>query len=69
MKNLFFIIVENKSGKRYAYPVKHGINSNLLNLARDGVEIIHPAETWKKAKETADAWNKSYKENGSYLWR
>lgn len=66
-KNLYFVISKEKDGKRVALAEKVSTSLNLVSYINSirNVESVTAVDTWKKAKETATAWNQSYKENGT----
>ena len=77
MRKLYFVISIDKNGKHYAYVDEVYENYNLCGLFEgrhefDGrtLQVVMHVPTKKKAHELAEAWNETYKNNGTLIdWR
>lgn len=62
------ITIEPIKGKYYAYVEKVSDSTNLMNcLSRNHILHANIMPTKKKAHETVDFWNESYRKNGTFL--
>lgn len=69
MKNLYFAAVKTENGKNYAYVIKVPVDTNILTVIKQhNPKILHTCETQKQARELVTLWNKSYKNNGTYMF-
>ena len=68
-KNSYIAVTVSENGKYYAYMIKHHNSNNLLNIANiKGILHANICDTRKEARETVEHWNKSYKQNGTYMF-
>lgn len=69
--NLFFVVQLKKNNRHNAIAIAVPKNNNLYHyfdsFNKDGctVEIVHYANTYKKAVLIADSWNKAFESNGN----
>lgn len=69
MKNKYFVISIKENGKNYAYVIKTNKNDNILyKINVKNANYVLLADTKKEAYHIADNWNRSYKDNGSYMF-
>lgn len=63
------LCIKNEDGM-YAYAQRIPMNHNLASFVKDfpDLEYMNSCTTMKKAKETAQAWNDSFKANGTYMF-
>lgn len=75
MKNKYFIdnvnmiiSLENK-GKYYAYALKEYSNYNLYYTIKNikALKTVNICKSYNKAKELANIWNESYKNNNTLM--
>lgn len=73
-RNLYFVIQITKNGKHYAYvdEVNKGLNLCGLFEGRHEfdertLDVVMYAPSKKHALEVAEAWNKTFKENGTLI--
>ena len=59
----------NENGKHYAYAA-FTQNMNIKPLCDNlkNADIVHICKSGKEAKEIAQAWNKAYRSNGTYMF-
>ncbi len=64
-----FVIVISRKEKYRAHVIRVYTNNNLLNTFRGlkEVVIIHYFSTRYEAIDVCKSWNKSYKDNGTFL--
>lgn len=69
-KNVFMVVSVSENGKNYAYALRFGANNNLVPMLSRIANLMsaNVCDTWTAAKEIANAWNESYKANGTYLF-
>ena len=69
MKNFYIAVIIKEDNKYYAYTVKANESDNLLRkLKIKNIIIANICNTMSKAEETINEWNKSFKNNGIYLF-
>lgn len=69
MKNTYISVTIEKSGKRCAFAIAVSPSDNLLHaLDIAGISAANICQSKREAQEIAQAWNDSYRANGSYLW-
>lgn len=70
MKKYYYVVSETENGKNYAFALTINETNNLLSIFSKykNANIIHPCISRVKAEEIALEWNKSYKENGTYMF-
>ncbi len=66
----YFVLTLSKDGKFYSYSETISSNQNLFSIFKGipRLESVFCFKTNKEAKQTADCWNKQYKENGTLLF-
>ena len=70
----YVVSIETTENKIYAYAQKVHRCNNLYgffdrtNNIDKKVASVNNGATWKEAKTLAEAWNKAYKENGTYIF-
>ena len=69
----FVIVLGDEDGKLQAFAQKIPENQNLAHLCNwyeqygtQTVAVLHYCKSYKRACEIANAWNESYKANGTY---
>jgi len=68
-KSSYIAVQVAENGKNYAYVLKVSESDNLLSkLAIKGITAANLCSTKKEAFQVAAAWNKSFKNNGSYMF-
>ena len=69
-KYVWYVITSCIDGKRYAHAFRLRMNQNIASFVKDykGIESMNACETKKIAVTTAEAWNKSFKANGTYMF-
>lgn len=69
MKYFYFAVTIEENEKYYAYMLKLSSFDNVLSkLKIKGILHANIFNTKKEAAATVEAWNKSYKANGTYLF-
>lgn len=70
MKNTWMVIDNVENGKRFAHAWRWNNCNNLLCLYKQfpNAASITICDTMRQAKETAEAWNKTAKANGVYMF-
>lgn len=69
MKYYYFAVTIEENGKYYAYAVKANENDNILcKLKIKNIKCANICPTKKRAAEIVEAWNDSYKTNGTYMF-
>ena len=69
MKYYYFAVTIEENGKYYAYAVKANENDNILcKLKIKNIKCANICLTKKRAAEIVEAWNDSYKTNGTYMF-
>lgn len=70
MKYTWFVINTVEDGKSYAHAWRWYNGNNLMCLHDKfpKANIIMICDTMKQAKETAGAWNDTYKKDGRYMF-
>ena len=70
MKYTWLVIDNVKDGKRYAHAWRWYNGNNLMCLAKmfPEADTMMICDTMKQAKETANAWNDTYKKDGRYMF-
>lgn len=69
MKYFYFAVTVKENGKYYAYIVKMSSSDNVLSkLKIKGILHANIYPTKKQAAAVVEAWNASYKSNGTYLF-
>ena len=67
-----WMVIDNvdENGKRYAHAWRwyNGNNLVCLNKQFPSADIIMACDSMKQAKETARAWNDTYKKDGRYMF-
>ena len=68
--NIYLLLNVKENGKLYAWAYKTSANNDLLSvLARfKNLHTVNVCRTFTEAKQTAAAWNETYKQNGTYLF-
>lgn len=69
----YVVAVKNKEDKNYAFAQKVHRCNNLYGFferytAGEEITSINNCVTFKEAKILAEAWNETYKENGTYIY-
>lgn len=69
MKYTYIAVTVEENGKYYAYVVKVSESDNILSkLDIKGILHANIYGTKKKCEEVVESWNKSYKQNGKYMF-
>ena len=70
MRNLYFAVTEKIQGKNIAYVLEVWKSDNLVHIfaPENNFVCANYYPTKKEAELIADAWNESYKMNGTYLY-
>jgi hypothetical protein len=69
MKNFYIAASKEENGKKYAYMIKAGENTNIVKLlAFHGVNIAQICKTKKEAVRIVNAWRAAYIANGVYMF-
>jgi len=69
-KYVWYVLSRCIDGKRYAHAFRLRMNQNIASFVKDypDIEWMNACETMKLAKEIAQAWNDSFKANGTYMF-
>lgn len=69
MKYIYIVITIEEEGRYHSYGIKVETNTNLLSkLNIKNMINAHLCESRGQCFLLATSWNKSYKENGTYLF-
>ena len=69
MKRYYIAVTEKREGGNHAYWIYLTENDNVLSiLSNPRIMFGNIFSTLKRAEEVVDAWNESYKANGTYLF-
>lgn len=69
MKYFYIAASYEEDGKNYAYVIKVSSNQNLISIIKQHApKIAQICPTKKEAARIVNAWNASYKANGSYMF-
>lgn len=69
MKKLYFVCVEEKDTKLYAFV--GGVPTDYDAIAwfrQNGATHAYAVSTQKEAEQIVEQWNKDYRENGTYMY-
>lgn len=68
MKKIFVVLSQELNGKYFAVPDTIPVGENLIAyIKRYNSNICHLCESRKQAEDIANAWNESYRQNGTAL--
>lgn len=68
-KNLYIAITITKNGKHYSYVLKTSAVNNLVSVLNiPDIVTANVCDTRKQAREIVEYWNKTYKQNNTYLF-
>lgn len=67
---VWYVLIRTENGKHYAHAFRLRQNQNIASFVHDYPNITHmnACPTMKYAKEIAQAWNESFKKNGTYMF-
>lgn len=69
MKKHYIVVTVEKSGKFYSYVLPVSENVNLIAALKiNGIINATTCGTRERAADIVNAWNDSYKRNGSFLF-
>ena len=67
MNYFYYVIDRNINGGHYAFALRLPENYNLVDvLRRYDPFVVHTCKTWTQADEIAEAWNETFRANGTY---
>lgn len=69
-KNVFMAVSVSENGKMYAWALRFAACNNVVDVLSRiaNISTANVCDTWTAAKEIANAWNETYKANGTYLF-
>ena len=67
---VWYVIMRSKDGKNYAHAFRLRRNENLVPFIQNYPDIVtmNPCSTKEYARGLVQAWNESFKENGTYMF-
>lgn len=67
---VWYVLTREKDGKRYAHAFRLRSNYNIASFVKDypDIEWMNSCPTKKFAESLAQAWNDSFKNNGTYMF-
>lgn len=70
MKKIYLVFSETKNGKHYAHADTIKTGENLMSYIKryPGIDIVHICETATQAAYLAAEWNKSYRDNNTFMF-
>lgn len=71
MKKAYYIFVEEKEGKHFAFADSIKTEENLLAQIRryPNLKGVFLCETATQSRQLAEQWNQDYKNNGTYMYQ
>lgn len=67
--NFYYVVTDELNGLYHSYVINAKGTENLVCVMEKlkGAKSVNAVSTKKEAERIADAWNKTYKENGTNL--